>query len=102
MQLRDARLCLDCEELHTETACPVCASEAFAFLTRWVPVNGKRPRVRRVQPPPPRRRSLWITGATTGLALFTAARWFLRGVPAASVDRKRSKGDKKTDPEQGG
>jgi RNA polymerase subunit RPABC4/transcription elongation factor Spt4 len=37
MNLREARLCLDCEELHTEEQCPVCASEAFSFLTRWIP-----------------------------------------------------------------
>jgi hypothetical protein len=37
MNLREARLCLDCEELHTAEQCPQCASEAFAFLTRWLP-----------------------------------------------------------------
>jgi len=39
MRLRDARLCLDCEELHTEDQCPLCASEAFSFVTRWIPSN---------------------------------------------------------------
>ena len=42
MQLRTARLCLDCEELHEENTCPVCASEMFAFLTRWVPAEERR------------------------------------------------------------
>jgi hypothetical protein len=37
MQLRTARLCLDCNEVHDEQRCPVCASETFAYLTRWVP-----------------------------------------------------------------
>ncbi len=37
MQLRNARLCLDCEEVHDAAHCPVCASESFAFITRWVP-----------------------------------------------------------------
>jgi hypothetical protein len=37
MQLRNARLCLDCEEVHDDQHCPVCASESFAFITRWVP-----------------------------------------------------------------
>jgi hypothetical protein len=37
MQLRTARLCLDCEEIHNAQVCPVCASETFAFLSRWVP-----------------------------------------------------------------
>lgn len=38
MQLRNARLCLDCEEVHEDAHCPACASESFAFITRWVPV----------------------------------------------------------------
>ena len=37
MQLNVARVCLDCEEIHESQECPVCASETFAYLTRWVP-----------------------------------------------------------------
>jgi hypothetical protein len=37
MQLRTARLCLDCNEVHDAQRCPACASETFAYLTRWVP-----------------------------------------------------------------
>ena len=36
MRLDDARLCLDCEEIHEEQECPACGSEAFGFLTRWI------------------------------------------------------------------
>ncbi len=36
MRLMNARLCLDCEEVHEEQHCPTCSSESFAFLTRWV------------------------------------------------------------------
>ena len=36
MRLDDARLCLDCEEIHQQQECPACGSEAFAFLTRWI------------------------------------------------------------------
>ena len=36
MRLDDARLCLDCEEIHEEQECPACGSEVFAFLTRWI------------------------------------------------------------------
>lgn len=46
MQLRVARLCLDCEEVHDTTQCPVCASESFAYLTRWVEVPERRARPR--------------------------------------------------------
>jgi hypothetical protein len=53
MQLRNARLCLDCEEVHDAPHCPVCASESFAFITRWVPT----PSADAAQPgtPPPAR-----------------------------------------------
>ena len=42
MQLRTARLCLDCEEVHDGTQCPSCASETFTFITRWVPAPERR------------------------------------------------------------
>lgn len=46
MQLRVARLCQDCEEVHAEQQCPVCASETFTFITRWVPAPERRKRPR--------------------------------------------------------
>jgi hypothetical protein len=39
---------MDCEELHDQQQCPLCASESFAYVSRWVPV-----RERRFQPRPP-------------------------------------------------
>jgi hypothetical protein len=46
MKLRDARLCLDCDEVHRDSMCPVCGSESFAYLSRWVPApdTGRAPR----------------------------------------------------------
>ncbi len=35
-------MCLDCEEVHDTQQCPVCASETFAFITRWVPAPERR------------------------------------------------------------
>jgi hypothetical protein len=46
MQLRSARLCLDCEEVHDAKMCPVCASESFAYVTRWIPAPERRLRPR--------------------------------------------------------
>jgi hypothetical protein len=46
VQLRIARLCHDCEEVHADQQCPVCASETFTFITRWVPVPERRKRPR--------------------------------------------------------
>jgi hypothetical protein len=51
MQLRIARLCLDCEEVHAAQQCPVCASETFAFLSRWVAVPERRTAPRPSPPP---------------------------------------------------
>ena len=94
MQLREARLCLDCEELHTAEQCPVCASEAFAFVTRWLPVDERRSRVRRVAPPAPKSTgSRILTGATAGLAAVTVARWLWKALPAAAQDPAAARRD---------
>lgn len=53
MQLRLARLCLDCEEIHEAQQCPICASEMFASISRWVPAPERRVQ-RRPAPPTPR------------------------------------------------
>ncbi len=45
MQLHAARLCLDCQEVHADTTCPLCSSSSFAPLSRWVP-----PQERRIEP----------------------------------------------------
>lgn len=42
MQLRVARLCLDCEELHADKRCPRCASASYAFVTNWLPCEERR------------------------------------------------------------
>jgi hypothetical protein len=78
MQLREARLCLDCEELHRDERCPACASDAFAFLSTWVPTN------QRAQKPQPRprpaanRAAQVVAGGAFGLAMLAAARWLVR------------------------
>src|SRR5262245_56913102 len=46
MQLRVARLCLDCEELHVDSSCPRCASRRYAFLSAWLPSEERRRRPR--------------------------------------------------------
>jgi hypothetical protein len=88
MQLRHARLCLDCEEVHTEPHCPVCASEAFTYVSRWVPAAERfanrldRSGAARRRPPEPAtnsfRVSRLITGGAVGFAVLAAARWLLR------------------------
>jgi hypothetical protein len=36
MHLSEARVCLNCDEIHSQSRCPICASENFALLTRWI------------------------------------------------------------------
>ena len=38
MKLKDAKLCLDCDELYTGAQCPVCASGWGVFVRRWLGV----------------------------------------------------------------
>ena len=71
MQLRVARLCLDCEELHTDNTCPRCASESYAFLSNWLRVEERR-RWRRPAGPTGSDEGIgasigrWIRGQKTG------------------------------------
>ena len=97
MQLRIARLCLDCEDVHDGAQCPVCASEAFVFLTRWVPAPEGRLRPKpapapdyevyremtAAEPPPPQRggrrllrglMGLGVVGGVVGALLGAAGR----------------------------
>jgi hypothetical protein len=89
MQLRTARVCLDCEEVHDAQQCPTCASETFGFLTRWVPVPERRQRPRPAEVAnreavetyremlSPQRPGGWslIRRGALGLAIFGVAGW---------------------------
>jgi hypothetical protein len=82
MQLRVARLCLDCEEIHESQVCPVCASESFAFISRWIEVPERRHQPRPAKREPagdgkPASKSVAATVArgAAGLAALTFAGW---------------------------
>lgn len=81
MQLRHARLCLNCEEVHASAHCPACASERFAYVTRWIPPEERRtePRTgpgRTVQLAPANdgARMRWVKRGATGVAVLAASR----------------------------
>ena len=84
MQLRNARLCLDCEEVHDGLKCPVCASDQFTYLTRWVPAPERRERPRPAAPPSAELEAYrrLVAPEKTGGRLFARA---LVGLGAASV-----------------
>jgi hypothetical protein len=84
MQLRNARLCLNCEEIHTSGHCPVCASESFAYVSRWIPPEERRREkgsVKAAAPPPSQggRPGRWVKRGAAGVAVIAASRilWHL-------------------------
>jgi hypothetical protein len=83
MQLRVARLCLDCEEVHDAQQCPICASETFAFISRWVPTPERRASPRagepRERPAPGASRKQLVGYGVLGVGVVGLAQWFLRG-----------------------
>ena len=52
MQLHVARLCLDCQEVHDSQTCPICSSESFAYISRWIPAPERRAAPRAAEPAP--------------------------------------------------
>ena len=95
MQLRTARLCLDCEELHEQQQCPICASETFVYLTRWIPVEDRRTRRRPVRPvaAPPSNASRWAQRGVIGLAAIAAGRWLWQSSQRAQGSPPDAPGD---------
>lgn len=83
MQLRTARLCIDCEELHDSLQCPVCASETFEYVTRWVPARERRAQKRPpASPPPPpanHRKGKLVGFGILGLGILGLTQWFVKG-----------------------
>ena len=100
MQLRTARLCLDCEEIHDAQQCPVCASEIFAYISRWVPAPERRAGPRPQQPSdaaavrssrtasPPSRGGRLLKGSVVGLTAVGLAGWFFGRRPGPSNEPK--------------
>jgi hypothetical protein len=111
MQLRNARLCLNCEEIHAAAHCPVCASESFAYVSKWIPPEERRQEARPAQsgprpvtPPRPdqsTRGMRWVRRGAAGVAVVAASRmlWQLsRPVEWNSPDLPED--PEQTDPEE--
>jgi predicted nucleic acid-binding Zn-ribbon protein len=99
MQLHVARLCMDCDEVHDSQTCPVCGSESFAYITRWIPAPERRHRPRPPQAsdtaatyrellsPEPQRSGMprWLRRGAVGVAALTAFGWaWQRGTAATT------------------
>ena len=92
MQLHVARLCLDCNEVHDAQDCPRCGSEAFAYLSRWVPAPERRLRSRTTTSPEAdvyreliepasstSTRGRLLKRSAVGISVLALAGWLLRG-----------------------
>jgi hypothetical protein len=102
MQLHAARLCIDCQEIHEDQTCPVCSSESFAYISRWIPAPERRLSPRPPQPagdvetyrqllsgeepPSPARR--WLKRSAFGFAAVGAAAWAWKQRTAANGSAK--------------
>ena len=92
MQLRVARLCLDCDEIHGEQTCPLCGSESFGYISRWIPAPERRTRPRPVvtsptadtyrellKPDPPLSdKSRWLRRGAIGVTAVSVVGWLWR------------------------
>jgi hypothetical protein len=97
MRLSEARLCLDCDEVHSDAHCPVCASESFAFIKRWVATPERRPKAASAPTDTSSAETVatyrallaangdsrvttgrLLRGGAVGLAILGAAGWFLQ------------------------
>jgi hypothetical protein len=80
MQLRSARLCLDCEEVHDADVCPSCASETFTYMTRWIPAPERRQRPRPATSPEAEVLRTLVTKPVASHAQGSGRRFLKRGV----------------------
>ena len=94
MQLPTARLCLNCEEVHDAQTCPLCASETFVYLTRWVPHSQRESRKsipRGVAPTVVQR--VVLGGGAMSLIAFGLYRWFKRAQTRVELVALRKAGE---------
>lgn len=96
MQLNVARLCLDCEEIHEAQRCPVCASETFGYLTRWVPRVETRPAPQPAVRPlvaPTAVQKIVFGGGAVSLLAYGWMRWSKRARQHVEVISLRKAGE---------
>jgi hypothetical protein len=105
MQLHVARLCLDCQEIHAATHCPICTSASFVPLSKWVPVQERRIRPREaseetaaafkrlLEPTPAQARSKWPAGAAALVATLGVGGWLWSRAARSRSASARPAGD---------
>src|SRR5262245_3685212 len=111
MQLHNARLCMDCGEVHDAQKCPTCGSETFAFISRWVPAPERRHQPRpssaavdtyrellSPSPTPPRSGlARWLRRGALGAAAIAAVSLAWQRRPGTASRNHSSDGSDETD-----
>jgi len=108
MQLHVARLCLDCDEIHAEQTCPVCGSESFVYISRWIPAPERRTRPRPavtsptvetyrqlLKPDPRPDKSRWLRRGVIGVTAVSVASWLWRRSAAETGPETKVEGQSK-------
>ena len=109
MKLHVARLCLDCEEIHDEQACPLCGSASFGYISRWIPAPERRTRPRPVITSPTADtyrellapdqarsdKSRWLRRGVVGVTAVSLAGWIWRRKLAENRRETKSEGQVK-------
>ena len=96
MQLDTARLCLNCEEIHDSRHCPKCASETFAYVTRWVPrieTHALEPSRSKPLVVPNRVHRIVFGGGAISLVAYVLMRWFQRAQKRIEVHSLKAAGE---------
>jgi hypothetical protein len=94
LDLRRARLCLDCESIFEGPQCPACTSETFVPLTRWIRPTERaaverRPEPALPAPTPAKSRRLLRKTLYVGLGAYGV--WKMLFEPAKPRKRKPPK-----------
>jgi hypothetical protein len=86
---------MDCDELHDAQQCPVCTSETFAYISRWVPAPERRKRPRPAKPLVSAKTATRVAigcGATAALGV-ALARWTRRARERLEIAADRNVGE---------
>jgi hypothetical protein len=113
MQLRVARLCLDCDEIHDRQTCPVCGSESFGYISRWIPAPERRTRprpsttsptaaaYRQILTPDQPEKSRWLRRGVLGVTAVSVLGWVWSRTVAESRRMKDPNEAKVTNSKEG-
>ena len=87
VELRRAKLCLDCEGIFQGPRCPACTSESFVPVTRWIRPS-ELPAPPPPAPPPPAARSHGMLKKSLYVGIGAYGVWKMLFEPAKPRKRK--------------